>query len=137
MIPCSNERSPLMPRNRFALSGFCHCSRPGQKPTVVVDANFSALHGGKLCARWRYASQPNALQAGEPGPLSGLIEALDPLGMPKVQYASRRSYGGWGTRTRAAMYAACSAAGPIAINVAVVAIHLAAIRFVLLPIGTA
>ena len=71
------------------------------------------------------------------GPLPRLIEALDPLGVPNVQYASRRSYGGWDTRTRAAMYVACSAASPIAINVAVVIIHLAAIRFVFLPIGTA
>jgi len=93
--------------------------------------------GGRLSARWRHASQPNALQAGAPGPLYGLIEALAPLGMPNVQYASRRSHDGWGARTRAAIYAACSAATPIAINVAVVVIHLAAIRFVFLPIGTA
>ena len=70
-------------------------------------------------------------------PLPGLIEALEPLGMPNVQYASRRSYGGWGTRARAAMYVGCLAASPIVINVAVVVIHLAAIRFVFLPIGTA
>ena len=108
---------------------------PGETTGVVV-CGWQRL-GGRLSARWRYASQPNALHAGTSGPLPGLIEALEPLGMPNVQYAWRRSYGGWGTRTRAAMYAACSAAGPIAINVAVVVVHLAAIRFVFLPIGTA
>jgi len=108
---------------------------PGERRGVVVS-EWQRL-GGRLSARWRCASQPNALHAGTSGPPPGLIEALDPLGMPNVQYASRRSYGGWGTRTRAAMYVACSAAGPIAINVAVVVIHLAAIRFVFLPIGTA
>ena len=93
--------------------------------------------GHRLCARWLCASPANALRAETSAPLPDLIEALAPLGMPDVQYASRRSYGGWGTRTRAAMYVACSAAGPIVINVAVVVIHLAAIRFVFLPIGTA
>ena len=104
--------------------------------TGVVVCEWQRL-GGRLSARWRCASQPNALHAGTSGPPPGLIEALDPLGMPNVQYASRRSYGGWGPRTRAALYVACSAASPIAINVAVVVVHLAAIRFVFLPIGTA
>ena len=104
--------------------------------TGVVVCEWQRL-GSRLPARWRYASQPNALHAGAPGPLPDLIEALAPLGMPNVQYASRRSYGGWGPRTRAALYVACSAASPIAINVAVVVIHLAAIKFVFLPIGTA
>jgi len=108
---------------------------PGERTGVVVY-EWQRL-GGRLSARWRCASQPNALHAGTSGPPPGLIEALDPLGMPNVQYASRRSYGGWGTRTRAAMYGACTAASPIAINVAVVVIHLAAIRFVFLPIGSA
>ena len=108
---------------------------PGERTGVVVW-EWQRL-GGRLSARWRCASQPNALHARTSGPPPGLIEALDPLGMPNVQYASRRSYGGWGTRTRAAMYGACAAASPIAINLAVVVIHLAAIRFVFLPIGTA
>ena len=108
---------------------------PGETTGVLV-CEWQRL-GGRLSARWRYASQPNALQAGAPGPLYGLIEALEPLGMSNVQYASRRSYGGWGTRARAAMYVACSTASPIVINLAVVVIHLAAIRFVFLPIGTA
>ena len=104
--------------------------------TGVVVCEWQRL-GGRLSARWRYASQPSALQAGAPGPLYGLTEALAPLSMPNVQYASRRSHDGWGTRTRAAIYVACSAATPIAISVAVVVIHLAAVRFVFLPIGTA
>ena len=108
---------------------------PGGRTGVMV-CEWQRLDG-RLSARWRTASHPNALQAGARGPLPGLIEALDPLGMPDVQYASRRSYGGWGARTRAAMYVACSAAGPIVINVAVMVIHLAAIRFVFLPIGAA
>jgi len=99
---------------------------PGRTTGVVV-CEWQRL-GGRLSARWRYASQPSALQAGAPGPLYGLTEALAPLSMPNVQYASR---------TRAAIYVACSAATPIAISVAVVVIHLAAVRFVFLPIGTA
>ena len=104
--------------------------------TGVVVCEWQRL-GGRLSARWRYASQPNAPHPGMSGPLAGLIEALDPLGRHNVQNAPPRSYRGWGTRTRAAMYVACSAASPIAINLAVVVIHLAAIRFIFLPIGTA
>jgi len=103
--------------------------------TGVVVCEWQRL-GGRLSARWRYASQPNALHAGASGPLPGLIEALDPLGMPNVRYALRRSYCGWAARTRAAMYVAYSGARPIVINLAVVVIHLAAIRYVFLPIGT-
>jgi len=93
--------------------------------------------GGRLSARWRYASRPNPLHAGASGPLPGLTEVLDRLGVPNVRYALRGSYGTWATRTRAAMYVAYSGARPIVINLAVVAIHLAAIRYVFLPIGTA
>jgi hypothetical protein len=58
--------------------------------------------------------------------------------MPDVQYASRRSYGsGWVTRARAATYAAVSWAHSTVIKVAaVLVIHLAAIRYVLLSVGT-
>ena len=62
---------------------------PGRTTGVVV-CEWQRL-GGRLSARWRYASQPSSLQAGAPGPLYGLIEALAPLGMPNVQYASRRA----------------------------------------------
>jgi hypothetical protein len=94
--------------------------------------------GNRLCPRWRYASRSNAFGAETSAPLPGLIEALAPLGMPDVQYASRRSYGGgWVTRTCAATYAAVSWAHSTVINgAAVLVIHLAAIRYVFLPIGT-
>ena len=94
--------------------------------------------GGRLCPRWRYARRSNALGAGTDTPLPDLIEALAPLGMPDVHCASRKSYGGgWVTRTRAATYAALSWAHSTVINVAaVLVIHLAAIRYVFLPIGT-
>jgi len=93
---------------------------------------------GRLCARRRYACRSNAFGAETSAPLSDLIEALAPLGLPDLQYASRRSYGGgWVTRTRAATYAALSWAHSTVINVAaVLVIHLAAIRYVFLPIGT-
>jgi hypothetical protein len=67
--------------------------------------------GGRLCPRWRYTSRSNAFSAATSSLLPELIEALAPLGMPDVQNASRRSYGGgWVTRTRAATYAALSSA---------------------------
>ena len=105
-------------------------------PTRSLQREWERI-GGRLSAMRDDASRSNAFRPQVSGPLPELIEALAPLGMPNVQYASRRSYGGWGTRTRAAMYGACTAASPIAINVAVVVIHLAAIRFVFLPIGSA
>ena len=90
---------------------------------------------GRLCARRRYACRSNAFGAETSAPLPGLIEALAPLGMPDMRYASRRSYGDWLTRTRSATYVVRVRA--IVINVAVVmVIHLAAIRYVFLPIGT-
>jgi len=94
--------------------------------------------GDSLCPRWHRASRSNAFGAETSAPLSDLIEALAPLGMPDVQHASRRSYGGdWVTRTRAATCAAVSWAQPTVINVAtVLVIHLAAIRYVFLPVGT-
>ena len=94
--------------------------------------------GGRPCARWRYSSRWSAFDAETSAPLPDLIEALAPLGMPDVQYPSRRSYGGgWVTRTRATSYAAVSWAHSTVINVAAVSvIHLAAIRYVFLPIGT-
>jgi hypothetical protein len=71
-------------------------------------------------------------------PLRDLIEALAPLGMPDVQHASQRGCGGgWVTRTRAATYAAISRAHSTVINVAaVLIIHLAAIKYILLAVGT-
>jgi hypothetical protein len=69
--------------------------------------------GGRLCAsaRWPYARRSNAFSAETSALLPELIEALAPLGMPDVQNASRRNYGGgWVTRTRAATYAAVSSA---------------------------
>jgi hypothetical protein len=94
--------------------------------------------GGRLCARWRYASPSNAFSAPTSAPLPELIEALAPLGMPDVQYCSRSSFGGgWVTQTRAATCAAVSWAYPTVINVAtVLVIHFAAIRYVFLPVGT-
>jgi hypothetical protein len=70
--------------------------------------------------------------------LPDLIEALAPLGMPDVQYAWRRGCGGHRVmRTRAATYVGVSLAHSIVINVAaVLVIHLAAIMYVLLPVGT-
>ena len=48
-----------------------------------------------------YASRSNAFRTETSAPLPELIEALAPLGMPDVLYASPRSYGGgWVTRTR-------------------------------------
>jgi hypothetical protein len=83
---------------------------------------------------WDYASRSDAFRPEVSGPLPELIEALAPLGMPDVRYASRRSYGGWITRICAATYLV--QVRPIVINLAVVmVIHLAAIRYVLLPIG--
>ena len=102
--------------------------------SVVRDWERLAI---KPAVRWHHRSGPSAFGAETAGLLPRLVEALAPLGMPNVQYASRRSHDGWGTRTRAAIYVACSAATPIAISVAVVVIHLAAVRFVFLPIGTA
>ena len=90
---------------------------------------------GSLSAIWHYASRSNAFRPEASGPLAELIEALAPLGMPDVRYASRRNYGGWITRICAATYLV--RVRPIVINVAVVmVIHLAAIRYVFLPIGT-
>ena len=89
---------------------------------------------GRLGARWRYASRLHAFGTETSALLPDLIEALAPLGMPDVQYASRKS---WGTRTRAATYAAFSWAHSRFIHVAaVLLIHLAAIRYVFLPVGT-
>jgi hypothetical protein len=70
--------------------------------------------------------------------LPDLIEALAPLGMPDLQYVSRRcDGGGWVTRIRAALYAAVSGAHSTVINVAaVLVIHFVAIRYVFLPVGT-
>ena len=50
--------------------------------------------GSRLCTRWRHASRSNAFSAETSAPLPDLIEALAPLGMPDVQYVSRRRYGG-------------------------------------------
>ena len=47
--------------------------------------------GDSLCPRWHRASRSNAFGAETSAPLSDLIEALAPLGMPNVQYASRRA----------------------------------------------
>jgi len=78
---------------------------------------------------WEHATELGSTSA----LLPDLIEALAPLGMPDVQYASRKS---WGTRTRAATYAAFSWAQSRFIYVAaVLLIHLAAIRYVFLPVG--
>ena len=90
---------------------------------------------GKLSAMWHYGSRSNVFWPQVSGPLPELIEALTPLGMPDVHYAPRRSYGGWVTRVCATTYLV--RVRPVVINVAVVmVIHLAAIRYVLLPIGT-
>ena len=57
---------------------------------------------GRLCARSRYASRANGFSAETSAPLSDLIEALAPLGMPDVEHGWRRNHrGGWVTRTRA------------------------------------
>ena len=45
--------------------------------------------GGSMRAGWRYASRSNAVSAEPSAPLSDLIEALAPLGMPDLQPASR------------------------------------------------
>jgi len=111
-------------------------ARPGAIFATLVR---KWLHvGGRICTRWRYASSSNAFGAEtSAAPLSDLIEALAPLGMPDTQYALRRSGGGWITQTRAAAYAVVSRAHPTAINVvAVLVIHLAAIRYVFLAVGT-
>ena len=94
--------------------------------------------GSRLCAKWRYTRRSSAFGAEASAPLPDLIEALAPLGMPELRYASRRSdVGGWHPRTRAATYAAISWAHSTVINsAAVLVIHLAAIRYVFLPIGT-
>jgi len=48
-----------------------------------------------------YASRSHAFRTETSAPLPELMEALAPLGMPDVLYASPRSYGGgWVTRTR-------------------------------------
>jgi hypothetical protein len=87
--------------------------------------------------RWHYAGRSHAFGAGTSASLPDLIEALAPLGLPDVQYASRRNHGGGVTRTRAATSAAVTWAHSTVINVAVVLlIHLAAIKYVFLPIGT-
>ncbi len=114
------------------------------RPVAMPGATFASFvrerhrSGGRLCPRWRYASRSNAFGAENCAPLHNLIQALAPLGMPDVQYASRTSYGGGRvTRTLAATYAAVSWGHSTVIKVAaVLAIHLAAIRYVSLPIGT-
>ena len=58
--------------------------------------------GGRLSALRHYASRSKAFRPEVSGPLPELIEALAPLGMPDVRYASRRSYGGGVTRICAA-----------------------------------
>jgi hypothetical protein len=70
-----------------------------------------------------------------PGPLPGLVEALAPLGMPDARSDSRSRY-------RSSVSRICAVclpspwARPSVINVAVAAvIHLAAIRYIFLPIG--
>jgi hypothetical protein len=84
---------------------------------------------------WHNASRSNAFHREVSGPLPELIEALAPLGMPDVSYDSRRSYGGWARKICATTYLVW--ARPTVINVPVVmVIHLAAIRYVFLPIGT-
>jgi hypothetical protein len=77
----------------------------------------------------------SAFRAGTTDPLAGLVEALAPLGMPDMRYASRRTRGDRVARTRAATYLV--RVRPVVVNLAmVVVIHLAAIRYVFLPIGT-
>jgi len=84
---------------------------------------------------WHYASRSDAFRPEDSGSLAELIEALAPLGMPDVRHASRRSYGGWVTGLCATTYVL--RVRPIVINLAVVmVIHIAAIRYVFLPIGT-
>jgi len=86
--------------------------------------------------RWHYAGRSHTFGAGTFAPLPDLLEALAPLGMPDVQYASRRHHSGGVTR-RAATSAAVTWAHSTVINVAaVLLIHLAAIKYVFLPIGT-
>jgi hypothetical protein len=70
--------------------------------------------------------------------LAELVEALAPLGMPDVQQAARRSDGtGWLVRMRAATYDAVVSVRLPVINVAgVLLIHVVALRYVFLPIGT-
>jgi hypothetical protein len=89
-------------------------------------------------ARGRYASRSNASSAEKSAALRELIEALAPLGMPELQYAARRSYGGgWVTRIRAATYATIYWLHSTVINVAaVLIIHLAAIKYIFLAVGT-
>ena len=89
-------------------------------------------------AKWRYTRRSTAFGAEASAPLPDLIEALAPLGMPELRYASRRSdVGGWHPRTRAATHAAISWAHSTVINsAAVLVIHFAAIRYVFLPIVT-
>ena len=87
--------------------------------------------------RWHYPSGPSAFGAGTAGLLPRLVEALAPLGMPEVDHGTGRYYGSWVSRLCAAMRLPRSCAHPSVINVAVVVvIHLAAIRYVFLPIGT-
>ena len=50
--------------------------------------------GGTLSAMWQYASRSDAFRPEASGPLPELIEALAPLGMPDVRYASRRRWRG-------------------------------------------
>ena len=90
--------------------------------------------GGRLSAMWHYASRSKSPRLEVSGPLNELIEALAPLGMPDARCASRRSHGGWVMPICAATYLV--RLRPIVINLAVVMIfHLAAIRYVFLPIG--
>jgi hypothetical protein len=89
-------------------------------------------------ARERYLTRPSAFGARTASPLAGLVEALAPLGMPHVRHDPPRPHGSWVSRICAAMYlpsswAACSS---VINGAAVVVIHLAALRYVFLPIGT-
>lgn len=101
--------------------------------SVVRDLERLAI---RPAVRWHHRSGPSAFGAETAGLLPRLVEALAPLGMPEVGYDSRRYYGSWVRRLCAAMHLPGSCMRPSVINVAVVVvIHLAAIRYVFLPIG--
>jgi hypothetical protein len=86
---------------------------------------------------WHRLSWPSAFHVGTAGLLPGLVEALVPLGMPQVRYDSGGRHGSWISRIYAATFSPSTWARPSVINgVAVLVTHLAAIRYIFLPIGT-
>jgi hypothetical protein len=113
-----------------------------RRPPIPLEITRSMVrHWERLAIRppisWHRRKWPSAFHVGTAGLLPGLVEALVPLGMPDVRYESRRRHGRWVSRISAAAHLPRAWVRPSVITAAaVLVIHLAAIRYLFLPIGT-